>query len=415
MHAAQLLLASLPAALATSGAFDVLSFNVAGLPSILNGNDVLGDKTTNSEEIGTLFAEYNYDVLHVQEDFNYHAYIYQTDDHPYRTATSGGAGIGSGLNTLANYPWVDFERVKWATCSDASGADCLTPKGFTAMRVRFAEGVYADFYNLHADAGSETAARSARSANLQQLADYIGNNSAGNAEEMTNPWVELILDGQEPVEDNVARMCDNPTTNRSCETVDTIFYRGSRAIDLQATYRSCVGTKFLSSNGTVLSDHNPITSNFTWTVSSSLMQSDLFGGPHGTWFNDLPSIPSSSTGTNKPASLQLRGDARLDSVSLTLSSGQNYTHGGTGGSLFELSLSDGEYLTKATLCEGEYNDHTRIFYLNATTSEGNTLSAGTATEDCQEFAAEDGWQIVGFYGQDGDEVDQLGFVYGRRG
>lgn len=34
-----------------------------------------------------------------------------------------------------------------------SSADCLTPKGFTAMRVKFAEGVVIDAYNLHADAG----------------------------------------------------------------------------------------------------------------------------------------------------------------------------------------------------------------------------------------------------------------------
>lgn len=87
------------------------------------------------------------------KDFNYHAHLYKTDNHPYRTLTSGGAGIGSGLNTLANYPWIDFTRVNWETCSDASGADCLTPKGFTMIRVRFDEGVYVDFYNLHADAG----------------------------------------------------------------------------------------------------------------------------------------------------------------------------------------------------------------------------------------------------------------------
>ena len=127
--------------------------NVAGLPQILQDNEVPGDKTTNAGTIGSKFAEYDYDVIHVQEDFNYHAYIYATDDHPYRTATSGGVPFGSGLNTLANLDWVDFERVKWATCSDASSDDCLTPKGFTFMRVKVDEGVWIDCYNLHTDAG----------------------------------------------------------------------------------------------------------------------------------------------------------------------------------------------------------------------------------------------------------------------
>jgi hypothetical protein len=87
------------------------------------------------------------------QDFNYHAYIYAADDHAYRTATSGGAAIGSGLNTISNYDWVDFTRIKWNTCSDASGSDCLTPKGVTFMRWNPADGVFIDFYNLHADAG----------------------------------------------------------------------------------------------------------------------------------------------------------------------------------------------------------------------------------------------------------------------
>lgn len=61
------------AAAATSGDFNILSFNVAGLPSILNDNDVPGDKATNAGTIGTYFAKYDYDVIHVQEDFAYHA------------------------------------------------------------------------------------------------------------------------------------------------------------------------------------------------------------------------------------------------------------------------------------------------------------------------------------------------------
>lgn len=50
-----------------AGSFNVLTFNVAGLPSIISGNDVPGDKTTNSRTIGSKFAEYDYDVIHVQE------------------------------------------------------------------------------------------------------------------------------------------------------------------------------------------------------------------------------------------------------------------------------------------------------------------------------------------------------------
>jgi hypothetical protein len=216
-------------------------------------------------------------ILTNPQDFNYHAALYSTATYPYRTSTSGGVPFGSGLNSLANYPWIDFERIKWDVCENASGADCLTPKGFTVMRVRIDEGVYLDVYNLHADAGyappffssagwtfalpwytwltpismmirSEEADITARAANLQQVSDYITTNSVGNAvlvlgdtnarytrvgdgirvfhtqNELINPWVELILDGVEPVEGADAVVCGNPTTSQTCETVDKILY-----------------------------------------------------------------------------------------------------------------------------------------------------------------------------------------------
>lgn len=72
-----LLARAAPAAAATedTGSFSVLSFNVAGLPEVLQSNDESGDKETNSGLIGSYFAAYDFDVIHVQEDFNYHAYI----------------------------------------------------------------------------------------------------------------------------------------------------------------------------------------------------------------------------------------------------------------------------------------------------------------------------------------------------
>lgn len=58
---------STPSAAATSGELSILTMNVAGLPAIFNSNDVTGDKATNAGTIGTYFAEYGYDMIHVQE------------------------------------------------------------------------------------------------------------------------------------------------------------------------------------------------------------------------------------------------------------------------------------------------------------------------------------------------------------
>ncbi|PYH43029.1 endonuclease/exonuclease/phosphatase family protein [Aspergillus saccharolyticus JOP 1030-1] len=436
LFALSALAAASVAATTTSGKFTALSFNVAGLPEILNSNDVNGSKTENAEELGKYFAEYAYDIIQMQEDFNYHAYIYEYDDHPYRTATSGGAAIGSGLNTISNYDWVDFTRVKWNECSDASESDCLTPKGFTFMRWNPSEGVYIDFYNLHADAGTEDGDETARNSNLQQVADYIDTWSTGNAvvvmgdtnsrytrsadtgirvfksqSSLTDVWVELEMGGVYPTAGADSLMCDNPSPVETCETVDKVLYRGSSIITLTADSFLYDGEQFLHTDseyfGDVLSDHNPVLVNFSWALSSSLRQSEFSGGPHGNWFNDLPNLPSSPVASV----LTFRGADRLDAVALELTDGTTFSHGGNGGTEVSLTLATGEYWTQAELCTGQYNSHTRNFYIKATTSAGNFVEAGTPTDNCTTFTADEGYAIVGYMGQGGDEMDQLAFIY----
>lgn len=427
----------------TSGKFNVLSMNVAGLPAILNPNDVPGDKSTNAKTIGAKFSQHNYDVVHMQEDFNYHADIYSTNKHPYRTPTSGGVPFGSGLNTVSNFEYVDFRRIKWSTCSDASSSDCLTPKGFTFMRVVISPptdnttAVYADFYNLHADAGTEPDDNTARQSNINQVLSYVNAWSTGNAvlifgdtnsrysrtvdtairnllaAGFSDPWVQLQRNGVVPTAES---LCSNPSTTDYCETVDKVFYRSGPLLTLTPTVYTYASKLFLQADGvSILSDHNPVQTNFTWSSSAfPLRQSPLWGGPHGNWFNDAPTL--SSLSKPKTATITFRGGTRVDSVSLTLSSGQTFSHGGTGGTATSLSLSATEYWTTATLCQAQRNGRTRIFYIKAVTSTGRSLATGTsqAAADCRTYDAPAGWQIVGYLGQDGDEVDQLGFVYAPR-
>ncbi|GAP87885.2 putative endonuclease exonuclease phosphatase family protein [Rosellinia necatrix] len=435
-------LLGVPVRAATSGVFNVLSMNVAGLPAFLNDNGVPGDKTTNSEMIGSKFAEHGYDLIHAQEDFNYHAYIYKTDTHAYRTATSGGVPFGSGLNSLSNYDWTDFARVKWDVCSDASQSDCLTPKGFTFMRVRLspaADGTasYVDAYNLHTDAGTEAGDLAARASNLYQVADHIAARSAGNAvvvfgdtnsrytraadvlpgflarAGLTDAQVELVHGGVPPAQEV---LCANPSTTDACETVDKVFYRAGPLLSLAATHWAYAAAAFLQPDGSVLTDHNPVTANFTWAAGAALRQSAFWGGDGGDWFNDAVALAARSGGGGAPtvAALSLRGASRLDGVAVTLADGTALAHGGTGGTASALTLAAGEAWTGALVCQGQRSGGTRIFYLKATTSAGRTLEAGTATSDCATFAAPDGWAIVGFLGHEGDEIDRLAFVYAPR-
>ncbi|EAT76940.1 hypothetical protein HBI56_201960 [Parastagonospora nodorum] len=419
----------------TSGKFTTITFNVAGLPPVLNGNEIPGDKTTNTARIGELLTQYNISLVHVQEDFNFHATLYANDKHPYRTPTSGGVPFGSGLNSLSNFPYTAFERVKWGTCSTFDSADCLTPKGFTFMRLQVAPGVSFDAYNLHADAGTTAADLKARAANLRQVSDYIKANSQGNAvvvfgdtntrytrgpddipgifaqeNGMKDVWVELAKNGVPPAGGAEALLCDNPSKSTACETVDKVFYRGSSAVTIQANSFDYAGDMFLQADGSILSDHNPVLVEFAWTLNSMLAVSEAFGGEFGTWFNDLQSVPSGAAAQ----SITLRGAERLDSVSITLASGQTFTHGGSGGNAATLTLNSGEKLTGATLCRGNKDgdaNKTRIFYAELKTSAGRSVKTGTRTNDCTDMNPAAGKSIVGFLGRAGDNIDQLGFVY----
>lgn len=434
LHVACMALFATLAGAQTTGELSVISMNVAGLPAFLQGNEVPGDKAENHRTIGRKFIEYGFDIVTVQEDFNYHAALYETATYPYRTPTSGGVPFGSGLNSMSLHPFIDSTRVGWDQCSNFDSADCLTPKGFTLIRVEVSSGregsAYVDVYNLHADAGVTDADLAARASNIRQLSAYIDTWSAGNAvivagdtntrytrvrdnirllseaNGLTDPWVELIRNGEDPSQET---LCSNPSTTNYCETVDKIFYRGSPVLDLRATGWQYESNRFLQPNGAILSDHNPIAANFTWRLPATLRQSGLFGGPHGTWFSDADALAGISS--PRVSTIRFSGGNRLDSVSVALQDGTSFSHGGSGGSASELRLSSGESWSKATICQGQRNSRTRIFSIEATTSSGRTLSAGVRTSECAEYVAPQGWGIVGFLGRDGDEIDRLGFLF----
>ncbi|KAJ1555158.1 hypothetical protein HK096_008060 [Nowakowskiella sp. JEL0078] len=428
----------------TSGSLRLLSYNVAGLPAILSSGTP--DKST--ALIGQKIAPF--DIVHVEEDFNckckettdHHATLYANDvAHAYRTATSGGAGIGSGLNSLLKYPFDDFERVKWNDCYGvlSNSNDCLTPKGFTFMRVRIAEGVYIDFYNLHTDADTQEGDLNARRKNIEQLSNYINTVSAGQAvvvmgdtntrytrdgdnprllttaNGLTDVWVQLILNGVAPTLGADAIVCPDSNPPLTCEVVDKIFYRGSRALSITPINWTDQNSNFLNTDGSKLSDHYPIGSDITWsTVGRGILLSDQIGGPHGNFYTDVVTLPTDPSKV-QIVSFTLRGGSRVDAVSVTRapSNGaatETLTHGGSGGSPVTLTLTSGEYVVSATFSQGKTST-TRVFYAKLVTNTGRSISVGTSTSDSATYTAPSGMRIVGFWGRSGDEVDKVGVIY----
>ena len=236
--------------------------------------------------------------------------------------------------------------------------------------------------------------------NIRELLGTVGHDS----------WVDAMWGGTPPAQGSPALLWDEyktVLTDYHYELVDKIFWRGNAYITLSAQAYAVLDGEFRDSSGNMLSDHRPVYTKFQYSLADGLRLSDQFGGPHGDSYTDVNLVPS------QPAvrSLAIRSGTRLDQVRLTLQDGTQFAHGGSGGTEQTLNLDAGEHVTSVTLYADEYSGHTRIFYASFATDRGRSLAGGTKSGSSVTYAAPAGWQIVGFHGRAGDEVDKLGVIY----
>lgn len=158
-----------------------VNFNVAGLPfAALSGTDVAG----NQKIAAKYLSENNFDIVAVQEDFTYHKQLVSgMSGFNYTTNHTGSIPGGDGLNIFTEkMPIYNETRVAWNEASGilSDGSDELTPKGFVYTVIDVGNGVYVDFYNLHADAYGGKGSVAARTSQFKQLAEFIKARSAEN-------------------------------------------------------------------------------------------------------------------------------------------------------------------------------------------------------------------------------------------
>ncbi|MBO5859806.1 MAG: endonuclease/exonuclease/phosphatase family protein [Clostridia bacterium] len=158
-----------------------VNFNVAGLPfSALNGENVIA----NQKAAGQYLSNNDFNIIAVQEDFSYHKQLINNlSGFDYITNHTGAVPGGDGLNIFTkNMPVYNETRVTWNEASGilSDGADELTPKGFVYSVIDVGNGIYVDFYNLHADAYGGDGSIAARTSQFKQLAEFIQARSAEN-------------------------------------------------------------------------------------------------------------------------------------------------------------------------------------------------------------------------------------------
>lgn len=158
-----------------------VNFNVAGLPfAIFQGEDV----GANQKVAAKYLSQNNFDIVAVQEDFGYHKQLVGSmSGFNYTTTHTGGIPGGDGLNIFTkDMPLYNETRVPWKQASGilSDGSDELTPKGFVYTVIDIGNGIYVDFYNLHADAYGGAGSVAARTSQFRQLAEFIKARSAEN-------------------------------------------------------------------------------------------------------------------------------------------------------------------------------------------------------------------------------------------
>ena len=253
-----------------SGAFSMLTYNVAGLPQGLSGSN----PETNIPLISPLLNEYS--IVLLQEDFWYPTELSIKAEHPHKTTPKEAttATMGDGLNQYSHVAIENFERVQWVACHGelTNSSDCLAEKGFTFSTMTLAPGLEIHVYNHHAEAGGDPEDVAARRAGFEQLSAFVTTRSANHAVVIAG---DTNLHGMDPDDEPMLQAFMNSTDTRDVcrtlgcpvESIDRILFRSTERIILTPT-RWSQPPEFMDDEGVDLSDHRPVAVQWAWTAQA---------------------------------------------------------------------------------------------------------------------------------------------------
>ena len=408
------------------GHFNILSYNVGGLPEPISSSKPSKYTKLISPKLN------DYDVVNCQEDFAYNDDLVSKLELPYRTEFSGNVPIGNGLMTFSRFPLYMSTKEKWKDTHGIiiDGADQMIPKGFTYSSLEIQPGYFIDIYNLHTDADCDEESMRCRRSNMAQLAEYINKVSAGKAVivfgdtnsrytrvgddfyelllvpcQLKDAWIQNIMDGEIPPKGE-SRMVDD--LGQLGEVVDKIWFRSGKNVEINASTFKVLFTEFMDDEGHQLSDHYPITSRIDYKLLDNIKTSDTFGGGGGEGFSFVDKV-----GGKYPKNVIISTGDRVDRVGFTYYEYGLVTAGGSGGTEQTYTFKEGEYITSMKVCKAKKNllSTYRVSYINLKTNLNGELSGGKCDKDEMAFEAPNGYAIAGFIGYASDEVDRIGCVY----
>ena len=288
-----------------TGTFTCATYNVDGLPSIINSDGPGDDGTTN---IGNKVATTGWDIVTFQENFAYSSSLKTPLSSVYKLGTDrgninyGSAIIGrvtdtDGLLFGTLKETCSFSGESWEAFNDAyggltDGANTLLKKGIRHYVVTMKDGVEIDLLVTHMNSGSDSGHISARASQLAQIAAYINKISANNRpiifmgdtncrytrddmfqylfnkldSDLTyaDPWVEYSWNGVYPTLGSASLMVpskdsSSTLTEQTGEVVDKIIYFNNPNADTQIK-----ANNYLHDESYTFADHKPVVSEFTY-------------------------------------------------------------------------------------------------------------------------------------------------------
>lgn len=190
----------------TKGTFDIINYNVDGYPIPASETEDGKDAFEDSFIIGKKLNALNYDIVAIQDDYNYDKYLRgnmtsyanKTDSRGnviarHQSIHSGLIPLGDGLNIFTKYYMYNDDRQLWNTSAGmlGGGNDQVTYKGVQVTTIELAKDYYLDIYNVDIDAYSDVESIKARRAQFTQLAEFIKKHSV--YDETTGTYDHAVL------------------------------------------------------------------------------------------------------------------------------------------------------------------------------------------------------------------------------
>ncbi len=295
-----------------SGEFSALCYNVAGLPTIdyLTGGEDK-DVLANQVAIGKFVEANGFDIFATQEDFGYHENLAkQLASYNYATQHHGGIPYGDGTNVFTKgHKMYNEQHIPWNTLAGLidEGADQFSQKGITYVCIEIADGVFIDFYDIHADANGGEASVNARRDNFSQLAELINNrtvdrpvivtgdfnaflfNDSSNLKSilvdgcgLKDAWVELKNNGDYNDCSSYIESMGGRWDQKwgKWDAVERFMYKDGGGIKLDCTSFEYITV--LNKSGKSASDHVAASAKFSYTVISPAGDQGELDSSHGT-------------------------------------------------------------------------------------------------------------------------------------